>query len=74
MCSRSRRSRSSATNPLEASLSVKAKSPGQYGAIVDWLTSQNLAPGNGSIVDRINYFQNKTVIDRLTAAIAPRSR
>lgn len=56
-------------NPLEASLSIKAKDPGQYGAIVDWLTGQNLAPGNGSIVDRINYFQNKTVIDRLTAAI-----
>lgn len=58
------------TNPLEASLSVKAKDPSQYGAIVDWLTSQNLAPGNGSVVDRINYFQNKTVIDRLTAALA----
>jgi cell division transport system permease protein len=57
------------TNPLEASLSVKAKDPSQYGAIVDYLTTQNLAPGNGSIVDRINYFQNKTVIDRLTAAI-----
>lgn len=58
------------TNPLEASLSIKAKDPSQYGAIVDWFTAQNLAPGNGSIVDRINYFQNKTVIDRLTAALA----
>lgn len=57
------------TNPLEASLAVKAKDPAQYGAIVDYLTSQNLTPGDGSIVDRINYFQNKTVIDRLTAAI-----
>ncbi|MGE5541105.1 MAG: cell division protein FtsX [Bacillota bacterium] len=57
------------TNPLEASLAVKAQDPGQYSAIVDYLTSQNLTPGDGSIVDRINYFQNKTVIDRLTAAI-----
>jgi cell division transport system permease protein len=57
------------TNPLEASLSVKAKDPSQYAAIVDYLTSQNLSPGPGSIVDRINYYQNKTVIDRLTAAI-----
>jgi cell division transport system permease protein len=56
-------------NPLEASLSVKAKDPSEYAAIVDWLTNQNLAPGSGSIVDRVNYFQNKTVIDRLTAAI-----
>lgn len=57
------------SNPLEASLSIKANDPSQYAAIVDYLTSQNLAPGNGSIVDRINYYQNKTVIDRLTAAI-----
>jgi cell division transport system permease protein len=57
-------------NPLEASLSVKATDPSEYSIIVDYLTSQNLAPGPGSIVDRINYFQNKTVIDRLTAAIA----
>ncbi len=57
------------TNPLEASLSVKAKDPSEYGAIVDWLTSNNYAPGNGSIVDRVNYYQNKNVIDRLTAAL-----
>ncbi|MDB5195082.1 MAG: Cell division protein FtsX [Parcubacteria group bacterium] len=56
-------------NPLEASLSIKAKEPSQYAAIVDYLTAQNLSPGPGSIVDRINYYQNKTVIDRLTAAI-----
>ena len=55
-------------NPLEASLAIKAKDPGQYAAIVDYLSSQNLTAGNG-LVDRINYFQNKTVIDRLTAAI-----
>jgi cell division transport system permease protein len=56
-------------NPLEASLSIKATDPSQYSIIVDWLTQNNLAPGNGSPVDRINYFQNKNVIDRLTAAI-----
>lgn len=56
-------------NPLEASLSIKATDPALYAQIVQWLTDHNLAPGNGSIVDRINYFQNKTVIDRLTAAI-----
>src|SRR6266403_4222327 len=57
-------------NPLEASLSVKAKDPSEYAGIVDYLTNNpDLAPGGSSIVDRINYFQNKTVIDRLTAAI-----
>jgi cell division transport system permease protein len=55
-------------NPLEASLAVKASDPSQYAAIVDWLTDQDLSPGSG-LVDRVNYFQNKNVIDRLTAAI-----
>ena len=55
-------------NPLEASLSVKAHDPSQYAAIVEFLGSSGYAAGGG-LVDRINYFQNKTVIDRLTAAI-----
>ncbi len=57
-------------NPLEASLSIKAKEPSLYAGIVDYLTNDpSLAVGGTSIVDRINYAQNKTVIDRLTAAI-----
>lgn len=57
-------------NPLEASLSIKAKDPSQYSGIVEYLTNDSsLSPGGVSIVDRVNYFQNKTVIDRLTAAI-----
>lgn len=55
-------------NPLEASLSVKANDPSQYAAIVEFLGSSGYDAGGG-LVDRINYFQNKTVIDRLTAAI-----
>jgi len=57
-------------NPLEASLSIKAKDPSLYGTVVDYISSdQTLSAGGSSIVDRINYLQNKTVIDRLTAAI-----
>lgn len=57
-------------NPLGASLAVKAKDPGQYGAIVQYLTDHPPVDGAGSsIVDRVNYFQNKVVIDRLTSAI-----
>lgn len=57
-------------NPLEASLSIKAKDPSQYGGIVDYLSNNpDLMSGGAPIIDRVNYFQNKNVIDRLTAAI-----
>lgn len=53
-------------NPLGASLAVKAKNPSQYASIVQFLSDDSAA---SSIIDRINYFQNKVVIDRLTNAI-----
>ena len=57
-------------NPLEASLSIKAKNPAQYADIVQYLsTDPSLSPNGTSLIDRVNYFQNKNVIDRLTAAI-----
>lgn len=57
-------------NPLGASLSVKATDPGQYGAIAEYLSSNPPVDASGSsIVDRVNYFQNKVVIDRLTGLI-----
>ncbi len=57
-------------NPLGASLAIKANNPSQYEGIVDFLNDDpNLTQAGASIVDRINYYQNKTVIDRLTNAI-----
>lgn len=57
-------------NPLDASLEVQAKDPSQYESIVSFLeASPTLASGGTSIVDRINYAQNKEVIDRLSLAI-----
>lgn len=57
-------------NPLGASLSVTAKDPSQYERIAVFLVDQNSAGGTGfSAIEDINYFDNKTVIDRLTAAI-----
>lgn len=57
-------------NPLDASLEVQAKDPSEYESIVSFLqASPTLSSGNTSIVDRINYAQNKDVIDRLTLAI-----
>lgn len=52
-------------NPLGASLSIKAKDPSQYEGIVAYLEGIS----GSTLIDRINYFQNKTVIDRLTSAI-----
>ncbi len=57
-------------NPLDASLEVRAKDPSEYENIVKFLeASPTLSPGSTSIVDRINYSQNKDVIDRLSLAI-----
>ncbi len=57
-------------NPLGASLSIKAKDPSQYEGIANFLSNEPAKDATGvSIVDRVNYFQNKVVIDRLTGAI-----
>jgi cell division transport system permease protein len=57
-------------NPLDASLEVRAKDPSEYESIADFLdASPALSAGGTSIVDRINYAQNKEVIDRLSLAL-----
>lgn len=57
-------------NPLDASLAILAKNPSEYESIVNFLeTSPVLSSGDASIVDRINYAQNKEIIDRLSLAI-----
>lgn len=61
-------------NPLGASLAIKAYDPSQYEGIVEYLTERSAAAGDNSIIDRVNYFQNKIVIERLTSAIATTER
>jgi len=57
-------------NPLDASLEVRAKDPTEYESIVNFLNASPALSADGtSIVDRINYAQNKNVIDRLALAI-----
>jgi cell division transport system permease protein len=57
-------------NPLDASLEIQAKDPSEYESVVSFLeASPTLSSGGASIVDRINYAQNKEVIDRLSLAI-----
>jgi len=57
-------------NPLDASLEIRAKDPSEYESITSFLeSSPALSVSGASIIDRINYAQNKEVIDRLSLAI-----
>jgi cell division transport system permease protein len=57
-------------NPFPASINIKAKDPGQYANIADFLTSKNPTDKSGNpIIDKVNYQENKIIIDRLSAII-----
>lgn len=59
------------SNPLGAYLNVKAKEISQYENIANFLKSDNaLVLGSANIIDKVNYHQNKLVIDRLNAIIS----
>ena len=47
-------------NPLQASLNIKAQDPTNYATISDFLLKKNYP-----VVDKINYFENQKVIERL---------
>ncbi len=57
-------------NPLGAVLNVKAKDTAEYESIANYLNQQNVSRGDGSIIDKVNYFQNKEAIDRLNKLIS----
>lgn len=53
-------------NPLGAVLAIKAKDPSQYESIAKFLEGDSaLTSGGDKIVDKVNFYQNKVVIDRL---------
>jgi cell division transport system permease protein len=57
-------------NPLGAALNIKAKDPEQYESIALFLQEKYAEPRNGSsIIDKINFFQNKAAIDKLSDII-----
>jgi len=57
-------------NPLGASLNIKAKDPSQYEGIANFLNSASSASANGSsIIDKVNYYDNKAAIDSLSKLI-----
>src|SRR4030042_1674904 len=49
------------TNPLQASLNIKANDPGDYASIVSYLETPTLR----SVLDKINFYENEAVIGRV---------
>jgi len=57
-------------SPLGAVLNVKTRQPSEYQGVAEFLTGKNiLGSGGVSIVDKVNYYQNKTAIDKLSSLI-----
>ena len=57
-------------NPLGASLEVRAKDTSQYERIAKYLAAQQAQNNaDGQSIDKVNFEQNKTAIDRLTNLI-----
>ena len=57
-------------NPLPAALNIKANDPSQYQSINDFLDEKTLLSIDGAgIINKINYNDNKIVIDRLSKII-----
>ncbi len=58
------------SNPLGASLKVKAKDPSQYESISNYFSSDNVVSQNTlNVIDKIDYSQNKIIIDKLNSII-----
>ena len=53
-------------NPLGAAINIKAKDTSQYAGIAKFLEDRRVSEGVGSIIDKVNYRQNKLVIERLS--------
>lgn len=57
-------------NPLGASLAIRAKETSQYESIAAFLQEQrDLEDPEAPLIDRINFNQNKSAIDKLTGII-----
>lgn len=54
------------TNPLEASLNIKAKSPDQFASIAQFLEKKEYTP----FISKANYYENQETINRLTSVIS----
>jgi cell division transport system permease protein len=58
-------------NPLGGYLNIKAKEVSQYESIANFLKSDSISVSDSnSIIDKVNYYQNKLVIDRINSIIS----
>lgn len=53
-------------NPLEASLNIKAKEPGNFPVVVSFLEGEQYT----ELITKVNYYENKETITRLTAIVS----
>jgi cell division transport system permease protein len=57
-------------NPIYANLSIRANEVEQYASIADFMKSDGpRVVGSPAYIDKVNYYQNKLIIDRLNAII-----
>jgi len=57
-------------NPLRASLNIKAKELSQYEGVSNFLEGDSaLSPGGENIIEKVNYRQNKIVIERMNTIL-----
>ncbi len=57
-------------NPLGASLNIKAKDPSQYASIAKYFERDTVDSKEAmTVIDKIDYHQNKAIIDRLNSII-----
>jgi len=55
------------TNPFGATLNIRANEAGQYESIASTLEDNpSLSAGSSAVIERVNYEQNRGVIDKLT--------
>lgn len=63
-----------AENPLGASLAIQAKQPNQYEAIANFLQEEASVGSGDPIIEKINFFQNRAAIERLSDIITASER
>lgn len=58
-----------AENPLGASLAIHAKETSQYEGIAKFLENETTVGSGAQIIEKVNYFQNKAAINKLSSII-----
>lgn len=61
-------------NPFRASIAILAQNSGQYEAITTFLKSKEFTSEDNALIDKIDYADNKEIIDKLNSLIATSER